>query len=126
MAIGSSVNLSIPVIGTTVKTLSRSTERLFGGAMTISGSDYPMQLQLRPAGSPIYNRRRFGLTFRVNPAETNAPVTSDKGSLSVSLNIDASIGTVITEAELTKQIRYALSAALASTLLENLVIGSVQ
>jgi len=126
MAIGSSVNVSIPVVGTTVETLSRAREALFNGAMTIGGTDYPMTLALRPVGNPLLNRRRLGLTFKVNPAETNAPTTSDKGSVSVSLNIDASIGSVINAAELAKQIRYALSAALASTLLENLIDGSVQ
>ncbi len=126
MSIGSSINVSIPVVGTTVETLAKARETLFTGAMTIGGTDYPMTLALRPTGNPLLNRRRLGLTFKVNPAETVAPDTSDKGSLSVSLNIDASIGSVITAAELAKQIRYALSAALASTLLENLIDGSTQ
>ena len=126
MAVGSSINVSIPVIGTTVETAAKAREGYFVGAMTISGTDYPFTISLRPAGNALLNRRRLGVTFKVNPSETDAPSTSAKGSCTASLNVDASIGTIMTAPELAKQIRYALSAILASTLLENLIDGSTQ
>jgi len=126
MAIGSSINTSIPVIGTTVDTLAKSRQGLFQGKTTISSVDFPTALSLRPAGSALYNRRRFGVTYQVKPADTDTPVTSDKGSLTVSVNIDAVVGSVISNAELAKQVRYALSAVLASTLVEQLSTGSLE
>jgi len=126
MAIGSSINTSIPTIGTTVDTLTKSRQGFYQGKTTITSVDFPTALSLRPAGSAMFNRRRFGATYQVKPADTVSPVTSDKGSLTVSVNIDATVGSVITNAELAKQVRYALSALLASTLVEQLSTGSLE
>lgn len=126
MAIGSSINVSVPTVGTTVESLAKARDAFFTGNMTISSNDYPFTLSLRPAGTPTSNRRRFGATYKVSPADSDAPAVSSKGSCTVSVNIDANIGTVITAAELENQVLYALSAMLSTDVIGNLLAGSDQ
>jgi len=126
MAIGSTINVSIPVVGTTVETFDKVRDGLYSNAMTIASTDYPATIAIRPTGNILDPRKRTGLTYKVSPSKNDEPIASAKGSLSVSINIDATTGTVITTAELAKQVRFALSAMLASTLVETLVAGSNQ
>ena len=125
MAIGATINLSIPVTGTTVDSLTKSREGIYVGGYTLSSVDWPNMFVVRPA-TVLSTRKRFGATYKINPSLNDDPGTASKGSVSVSINIDAVVGSVITSAELANQVRYALSAFLSSTLVETLRDGSVQ
>ncbi len=123
MAVGNTINVSIPVVGTTVETYTRSNGNQFSStAYTISSVDYPATLNVRPANA-LGTSRRFGISTRVRPSDQNDPGTVTKGSCAVSINVDAQIGSAMTATELAKFIRHSLSAALHSNLIEDLSNG---
>jgi len=123
MTIGNSINLSVPVTGTTVETLTKYLDGIFSGGMTIGGVDYPAMLTLRPAQISS-NRKRISASYRCTPSTMDDPGVRTKGSCSIAFTIDANLGTVMTEAEAVLQTKYALAALLSSTLLETLAAGS--
>ncbi len=122
MSVGNSINYSIPVVGTTVGTYDRGTGNVFVEDYTSAGGSYPSTLSIRPA-KPISTRKSFGISTKVRPADVDDPGTVTKGSASVSINIEAVPGTVMTRLEITEFIRYTLSIALKSSFLEDLYDG---
>lgn len=125
MSIGATVNISIPVTGTTVDSLAKTRDGLYVGDFSLGGNLYPNMLVYRTA-NVLTNRKRFGATYKISPSMNDDPGSISKGTVSVSINIDAVVGSVITSAELANQVRYALSAFLASTVVETLRDGSLQ
>jgi hypothetical protein len=125
MAIGTTINYSIPVVGTTVSSTTKAREGLYSSTATVGGSSYNHEVRLRPAGVSG-TTRRFGLTYKISPATAVGSSTAPLGSVSVSINIDSVIGTAVTTSVLADQIRYALSSMLSSTLVETLRDGSLQ
>ncbi len=122
MAVGNTINYSIPVVGTTVGSVLRANGNSFVGTYAGFTGSYPVTLTLRPASS-LLSTKRYGLSFVVKPSVNDDPGIVSKGRASVSLNIDASIGSVVTAAELAEFVRYALSQGLHSNLLEDLANG---
>ena len=127
MTIGSSINYSVPVVGTTVSSVAKAVEGLFTKAIAQGGSlpDVLMSVKLRPAGINA-QRRLFGLSLGYNPGINDQQVTSASGRVSVSINVDAVLGTVITPTLVETYSQYALSMMLASTLIPTLRDGSLQ
>lgn len=127
MAIGSSINYSVAAVGTTISSLAKAKDGMYTKSVAQGGTlpDVPIVLRLRPSGVTT-QRRIFGVTWSYNPGMNDLQVTSPTGRVTVSLNIDAVIGSTISTTSLIDQIKYALSTALASTLLENLRDGSLQ
>lgn len=125
MTIGSSINYSVPTTGTTVGTMQKVLEGIFSDGITIGSTDYPAMLSLRPA-QVISKRKRFGATYRVSPSTLDDPGSLTKGSLSVSVNIDATVGSVLTEAEIVTQVKYALSTLLAANIISDLSLGGLE
>lgn len=125
MAIGNTVNLSIPVVGTTVDSVAKARDGLYIGDFTVGGETFTSSLTLRPAAAQGA-RKRFGATYKLWPAVPAGPATASKGSVTVSVNIDSEIGSQLTGGELASQVRYALAAMLSSTLVETLRDGSLQ
>ncbi len=121
MAVGSTINFSIPVVGTTVSAFTRVAGNIFTAAMTLTSS-WTASLVIRAAGVQTTNAR-FGLVMRIKPSDNDDPGTLTKGNVTVSINIDAQKGTEITSANLAKAVRYALSTALHSNLIEDLSNG---
>jgi hypothetical protein len=124
MSIGSTITYSIPVVGTTVDTLARAKESLFTDPIAVGGVDVPVTLQLR-AASLAGIQRRFGAVWKFNPAMLDSASAVTNGRITVSVNIDATRGVVITDTVLANHVRYALSTLLASTLIEGLRDGSL-
>ena len=124
MSIGSTVNYSIPVVGSTVDTLAKAKESLFTDTITVSGTAVPLTLQLR-AASLAGIQRRFGAVWKYNPAMLDSAGAVTHGRITVSINVDATLGSEITDTALANQVRYALSTFLASTLIESLRDGSL-
>ncbi len=123
MAIGNTINYSIPTVGTTVGDFSRSNNSSFLDAYTAAGGSYPATLAIRPA-TAISTRKRFGISTKVRPSDGDDPGTFTKGSASVSINMDVAPGSVMTKAEAAEFIRYSLSVLLHSNLIEDLYDGN--
>ena len=123
MAIGNSVNYSIPVVGTTVGAFDRIDTKTFYEDYTAATGSFPASMVIRPAQS-LSTTKRLGVTFKVRPSDFDNPGTVTQGSASVSINIDAVPGSIMTKAEIAEFTRYALSAMLSSTLIESLYDGA--
>ncbi len=123
MSIGNTVNYSIPVVGTTVGDFSRSNNTNFLESYTAAGGSYAATLTIRPS-APISTQKRFGVSAKVRPSDVDDPGTFTKGGCTVSINIDAVPGSVMTKAEICEFARYSLSTALHSNLLEDLYDGN--
>ena len=123
MAIGNTVNVSVPVVGTTTESFTRSNGNKFlCSAYTVGGSDYIATLDLRPA-APVASSKSYGLTVRLDPSIADDPGSITKGAVTCAINVSARPGSVANKAECVKLVRAALSAALASNLLEDLHDG---
>ncbi len=122
MAIGNSIDFSIPTTGTKVGDFSRSNNSTFIEAYTAAGGSYPATLNIRPAQA-ISTLKRFGASVKVRPSDQDDPGTLTKGGCSVSINIDATPGTVMTKAEIAELVRYSLSIMLHANLIEDLYDG---
>lgn len=124
MSIGATINFSIPTVGTTVDTLNKIRESLFRDTISVGGVDVPVTLQLRASGQGTL-QRRFGGVWKFSPYVLDAPSLTTKGRITVSINVDAQLGTEITDAKLADHVRYALSTFLKATLIESLRDGDL-
>ncbi len=122
MPVGNTINYSVPVVGTTVGSFDRANNNVFREDYTSAGGSYPTTFTLRAAG-PISTLKRFGASAKVRPADFDDPGTLTKGGCTVSINIDASPGAVMTRAEITEFVRYSLSMMLHANLIEDLYDG---
>jgi hypothetical protein len=68
--------------------------------------------------------KRFGMTYRVSSAGPDAPGDQPQGSVTMSVNIDAALGSKLTASELATQVRQALSVLLKTSLIEDLSTGT--
>jgi hypothetical protein len=125
MAIGSSINVSLPSVGTTVHTLDKAMVAKFQKTLTVSSEDAPIVLTLRAAAAES-RTKGLGLTYKYNPSINDSGSDANSGSVTVTMNVNASIGAVLTRAEVLNHIRYALSAALKTDLLEALIDGILE
>ncbi len=123
MTIGNTINYSIPAVGTTVDSFARSSTNSFLDATyTAATGSFPATLTIRQA-KQIATKKTYGLTCRIKPSDVDDPGTVTKGDCTVSLNIVATPGSIMTKAEISEFIRYTLSAALHANLLEDLYDG---
>jgi hypothetical protein len=125
MSIGASINVSLPSVGTTVHTLDKAREAKFQKTLTVSSEDAPIVLTLRAATAETRNKA-LGLTYRYNPQINDSGSDANSGQITCSINVSATVGAVLTRAEILNHIRYALSAALKTDLLEALVDGILE
>jgi len=124
MAIGATINYSIPVVGSTVDTLNKVKESLWTDSISVGGVDVPVTLQLRAASLASFNRR-YSAVWKFNPSVLDAAGASTKGRITISVNVDSTLGTEITASAHANQVRWALSTLLAATLIESLRDGSL-
>lgn len=125
MAIGTTIDYSIPVVGTTVAAFDKSKEGLFVEQISVSGANVPMRLELR--ASPLGSlRRSFGSSLKFTPQVLDVPQVATKGRITVSLNVDAYLGSAVDDTNTLVYTRWFLSMLLKSTLLEALRDGSLQ
>ncbi len=124
MAIGNSIDYSIPTTGTKVGDFSRSNSNSFLEAYAAGSGTYPATLTLRPA-APISTAKRFGISTKVRPSDSDDPGAITKGAVTVSINIDATPGSTMTKAEIAEFVRYTLSVMMAPNLIEDLHDGIV-
>lgn len=122
MAVGNTINYSIPTVGTTVGSIARSSGNQFSGTYAGFSGSYPVAMTLRPANSMALTKR-YGLSSVIRPSDYDDPGSFSKGRASVSFNVDAIIGSSVTAGELAEFARYVLSMQLHSSLLEDLANG---
>lgn len=124
MSIGSTINVSVPTVGTTVHTLDQTKLGQYHKSLTVSSEIADVVLNLRPSqlGS---NNKGLGLSYSYNPSINDSPNDAASGRVAVQINCTARVGAVLTRAEILNHIRYALSAALKTSLLEDLYDGSI-
>ena len=122
MAVGNTINYSIPVVGTTVGSLARASGNLFTGTYAGFSGSYPVSMTLRPANSMALSKR-YGLSSVIRPSDYDDPGSFSKGRASVSINVDAVVGSSVIASELSEFVRYVLSMQLHSSLIEDLANG---
>lgn len=125
MAIGSTINESIATAGTTVHALAKAKEALFTKTLTVNSETAPIVVTLRPA-DPASIHKSFGMTHKYNPSINDSPNDARSGQVTITINVTAQVGAVLTRAEILNHLRYALSAANLTGLPEELIDGSVQ
>lgn len=125
MAIGTSIVDSVPAVGTTVHTLDKFQAGIYCAEIETGDVDTLIRLELRPS-SIGSTTRKIGSSWKFNPASTDAPGSQTKGRVTITLNVDAALGTVVTRAALLNHIRWHMGALLKATLLEALVDGSLE
>lgn len=123
MAVGNSINYSIPVVGSTVATFARAEGNVFTlSTYSVGGGSYPAKFVIRGVNNAA-KRKRFGITFQTTPSSLDDPGSLTKGSATVSVNIDALMGSIIDNGDLANVIRHSLSMSLHSNLFEDLMTG---
>jgi hypothetical protein len=125
MSLGSSIVDSIAAVGSTVHTLDKIKDAQYVEIIAVGGIDVPLKLDLRTA-SLGSNRQRFGASWKFNPATNDVPSSLTLGRISISLNVDASLGSNMTPTEVANHVRWFFGAMLKATLIETLQAGSVQ
>jgi len=126
MAIGTTIATSIPTVGTTTYsyTLLSYGRQYKAAGITLGTGTADAILTLRPAGS-LGKSKRLGFTAKVTPSDYDDPGTLTKGSCTISVNIDATEGSVVTKAAIAAFARQTLSVGLKASLIEDLLAGSV-
>ena len=123
MTVGKTIAYSVPVVGTTIASLTRSSGNNFlKDTYGMGSGSYPAVLSLRPASSQS-TRRRFGVSFTVRPDANDDPGTLTLGSCTVSVNIDAKLGSDVTTSTLAAAVRHSVATLLHSNLIEDLSNG---
>jgi hypothetical protein len=128
MALGSSIDYSVPAIGTTVNSVAIIKDGEFsdGDYFTdTNGNDVPLMVKFRP-GVPGSNSGALGLTATFNPAVYNQALDTDQGKVSVTINAHYRQGVSVDAAEVEKIIHYAISCLLKATAISGLISGSVK
>lgn len=125
MAVGANIPASTPAVGTTTYTYTLlSYGRQFKATgITLGAGTADAILTLRPAGS-LGKSKRLGYTAKVSPSDYDDPGTLTKGSCTISVNIDATEGSVVTKAAIANFVRQTLSVGLKASLIEDLLAGS--
>ena len=123
MAVGNTINVSVPVVGTTTESFTRSNGNSFiTSAYTVNSVDYIATLDLRSAKS-VANSKSFGITMRLDPSIADDPGSVTKGAVSCTINVATRPGSVVSKTEMAKFVRATLSAMLHSNLIEDLNDG---
>jgi hypothetical protein len=126
MSIGSTINTSLPAVGTTVNALAKAKQGVFSIPLTVSSEIAPVVLTLRASNLGNFNFKAIGLTYKYNPSINDSPNDAGSGNVTCSINVNARVGAVMTKAEILNHIRYALSSALKTDLLEALYDGILE
>lgn len=125
MSIGASVVTSLPTVGTTVHTLAKAKDGKFLVDVTDGTNTAPVTLSIRESPR-VSTLRSVSLTYRYNPSINDSPSAIPCGRISVNINVNGQLGSILERADMLNHIRYALSAALQANLLEALVDGSLE
>lgn len=125
MSIGSSIATNLPAVGTTVHTLAKAKDGVYLVDVTDGGNTAPIVMNLRESPR-VSTFRQLSATYRYNPGINDIPSDQPCGRVTVSISVNAMLGSVIERADLLNHIRYSLGAICQANLLEALVDGSLE
>lgn len=128
MALGSTIDYSVPTVGATVSTVTLIKDGEFsdGDYFTdTNGNDVPLIVKFRP-GSAGQNAAGLGLTATFNPSIYNQALGADQGKVTVTINCAYRNGVSVDTAEVEQIIHYAISCLLKATAISGLISGSNQ
>jgi hypothetical protein len=128
MALGSTIDYSVPAIGTTVETVTivKHGEFSDGDYFTdANGNDVPLTVKFRP-GVAGQNAAGFGLTCTFNPSVYNQALGADQGKVTVTVNCAYRNGVSVDTTEVEKIVHYGISCLLKSTAISGLISGSIK
>ena len=128
MAIGSTIVVSQPAVGTTTHTLAKLFDGNYQVLLTpVSGyPDIPIKVFLRPSMSSDPSTKQFGMTLRFEPSQIEDEINPSLGKVTVSINCNAKLGTVVTEAEMKILLGEALSVMVQSGIVDACSEGSFE
>lgn len=125
MAAGSSIVNSVPTVGTTVDTLAKLKDGLYSVDVTVGSTDVAKRLEIR--ASPVGTlQRRFGASYKFNPQVLDVPIATSLGRITITLNVDATVGSEVSPSDIVLHVRHFFGAMLKATLLEGLAAGSLE
>lgn len=122
-AIGSSFNASPATTGSTSYTFSRVGDASFTSSVEEGDIDVDRVVTLRPASTTTLVRR-FGAVEKFNPSILDVSGSITKGRISISLNVDAILGSEMSTSDITAEIHNFFGALLDGDVVSNLVNGS--
>ena len=127
MSIGNSLLLSVPVLGTTTKTLTKLTDGYFSVSLTpISGyPSIPFIVKLRPS-APSAVQKGLGCTLQYNPSAISDELHPSLGKVGVTINATSTLGIVVTDTVLKSAIKETCSVLCTDSVLDALVQGSME
>lgn len=128
MALGSSIDYSVPAVGSTVNSVGAIADGDFtdGDYFTDTlGNDVPLRVKFRPgvAGS---NSGAFGITGTFNPSVYNQALAADQGKVTVTINCNYRNGVSVDPDEVEAIVHYTISCLLKATAISGLISGSLK
>lgn len=121
MTIGANIESKEITLGTVLRTFNRAV----GATFQVLDNGVYRIVKLRPSG--VASRaRRFGMTYTFTPSAYDDPSDAPSGRLTVSVNVDASMGSVVNTAELAATVKEAVSLLAQDTVLDSLVAGATE
>jgi len=124
MAIGNTVVVSVPTVGATVHTLAKAKDGEYLVDVTDGTNIAPVSLHLRPS-KRTSTFRSLSAVYRYNPSINDVPASAPCGRISVSINVNGQLGSIIERTDMLNHVKYALSSVLQANLLEALVDGTL-
>lgn len=127
MSIGNTIATSVPTIGATTDTLAKVIDGTFQllKSPVATYPDIPLMAVLRPASSAV-KQKNFGLTVKYNPSVIEDELNPSLGKVSVSINVNSTLGTVVTDALMKTIVNQSLSILVQSAIKDALVAGSLE
>lgn len=128
MAIGSSINLSIPTAGTTAKTVTKMSNGEFTVYVTpVAGYPaVPVSLKLRTNAASARPGVTMSLGLGYKPRSVEDVAHPSLGQLSLSCTVTAKLGTIVTADLLADHIAYLGSVLSNASVIDTMVQGSVE
>jgi hypothetical protein len=128
MAIGSSIDYSIPAVGVTVSSVSKLADGQFaeGDYFTDgNGNDVPLLVTLRPCSLNASNKT-VGISLSFNPGIHNTALGADQGKCTVTINCAFRNGVSVDTDEAKALLNYAMSVLTTATVQTALFGGSTE
>jgi hypothetical protein len=126
MAIGSSVTLSVPTVGSTDYTLTKCADGSYHYFVTdANGNSVPIELVLRPS-SVGSSKRAFSGTLKFAPNAYDGSLGSPQGKISLAFTGNATLGDNVDESEVIAFVQYLASVLTQTAIMTALVEGSYE
>lgn len=126
MAIGSTITVSVPTVGTTVYSLSKASDGKYQDITSITngnGDVIPIVLDLQ-ASNIAGARRAINLVLRHRPAAFDSVLGVSQGQITVSVNVTGTIGDDISATDIRTYVQYIGSVLAQASIVDALLGGS--